>query len=69
MLKSIREEPLGVQKESGAAPVRYAKHQLMGAARYRDRQDVLSAVLMDGKEYSLKEAEKAIDRFMKGKVR
>lgn len=69
MSKSISGEPVGAQKESGAAPVRYAKHQLMGAVRYRDRRDVLSAVLEDEKEYSLKEAEKAMDRFMKGKVR
>lgn len=66
---------MGAKKESNKAnevsvtDQRYTKPQLIGANRYRNKRDILSVVLEDDKEYSFEEAEEAMNRFLKGKVR
>lgn len=51
-----------------AAEPKFSKKQLLTAARYADRKDLLSAVLEDGKEYTHDEAQLLIDNYLKGKV-
>lgn len=68
MPKSIDGKLTGPGHAAGAAPVQYTKEQLVRSGRYRDRRDVLSAVLEEGRGYSLEEAEEAMARFMEGKV-
>lgn len=60
---------MGVKKETSSTAERYTKVQLAGANRYRNRRDILTVVLEDDKKYSVEEAEEAINRFLKGKVR
>ena len=60
---------MGVKKGTIPTAGRYTKAQLADAKRYRDRKDILSVVLEDDKEYNFEEAEEAINRFLKGKVR
>ncbi len=48
---------------------RFSKEQLLRSQRYAKRRDLLGALLDDGKRYTLKEVDAAIDNFMKGKVR
>lgn len=55
--------------ETNITDQRYTKPQLIGADRYRNKRDILSVVLEDDKEYSFDEAEEAVNRFLKGKVR
>lgn len=47
---------------------KYAKDQLIKAERFFNRKDVLNVVLNDGVEYTIEEAEKAIEEFMSRKV-
>lgn len=49
--------------------IRYSKEKLLGFQQFRGRADLLSALLKDGQACSVKEADAAIDRFMKGKVK
>lgn len=57
------------KKETRAAgEAVYTKAQLVGSGRYANRRDLVSALLEEGKGYTLKEADRLIDRFRKGKV-
>lgn len=49
-------------------PVRYTKTQLASAKRYREKKDLITALLEEGKSYTTEEADQLIDTFMKGKV-
>lgn len=59
------------QADTGAGESRagFTRQQLLSSARYRNRRDLVSALLEDGRKYTLKEADQVIDRFMKGKVK
>lgn len=56
-------------KAGAAGIVRYTKNQLIGSEKYRDRRDLLWALLEDEKVYSAAEAEEVMNQFMKGKVK
>lgn len=47
----------------------FTKEQLLKSQRYRERRDLLTALLEDGKMYSHDDAERLIEEFMKGKVK
>ena len=46
----------------------FLKEDLMKSKAYRHRQDLLDALLEDGKAYTVREVQNKIDQFMKGKV-
>jgi hypothetical protein len=43
--------------------------QLLASKRFSNRRDLLKAVLSKDKRYSISEAEKNIENFLKGKVK
>lgn len=47
----------------------YTKEQLVTSKKYATRQDILSALLDDGKTYTLAEVDALIEKYLKGKVR
>ena len=49
-------------------PARYAKASLVASKRFADNRDLLSAVLEDGKSYSIAECTELINNYMKGMV-
>ena len=57
----------------GAEPAKkenkFSKEQLTGSERFRDRKDVLNALLKEDREYTISEAEQLIEKYMKGKVK
>lgn len=60
---------MGTKKPEIDSVTRYTKAQLIEAKRYRDQKDILSAVLQEEKVYSFAESDKAVEEFMKGKVK
>jgi hypothetical protein len=46
----------------------FTKQQLIASKKYAEKKDLLNALLVDGKSYSLIEVEETIDGFLKGKV-
>ena len=46
----------------------FTKNQLLRSKKYRDKQDLLNALLKSDKTYSIEEVDSIIDEFMKGKV-
>lgn len=48
---------------------KFKKQELLQAECYQEKKDLVSALLEDGRDYSLTEVDAVIERFMKGKVR
>lgn len=62
-------KPKATQKAAGAAPEpSFFKDQLMTCKALGASPDVISAVLVDGKAYTLDEARAAIDNYLERKV-
>ncbi|EFE91179.1 hypothetical protein GCWU000341_02287 [Oribacterium sp. oral taxon 078 str. F0262] len=58
-----------MEKENGkTSPDFFEKRQLLESRRFRDKRDLLEAILLDGKEYTMEEVEQRIDDYRKGKV-
>lgn len=55
--------------EGSPTKTKFTKQQLISAERFADRKALLCALLVDGKQYTIAAAERAIDNFMKGKVK
>lgn len=49
-------------------PARYTKEQLMASKRYGGRKDLAAALLEDGGSYTAGEADRIIEKYLKGKV-
>ena len=47
----------------------FAKDALVNSKRFRHKRDLASAVLVDGCEYTIAEAEAKIEEYLKGKVK
>lgn len=56
-------------KEKQVDDIRYTKEQLLKAKRFRDNVDILNVVLDEYSVYTVKETEKLIIDFLRGKVR
>lgn len=48
---------------------RFSKEQLLSSERFRDRRDMVNALLLPDKAYTVAEAEELIEAYRKGKVR
>ena len=48
---------------------RFTKAQLKACAQFRERRDLIEALLRDGENYTKGEAEKRIEQFLKGRVK
>lgn len=47
----------------------FSKEQLLGAERFSGRRDILNALLVEEKMYSVSATESIVEKFMKGQVR
>lgn len=52
-----------------ATETAFTKAQILASKKYANRQDILNALLVDDKTYSLTEVDALIEKFMKGKVK
>ncbi len=50
-------------------PIKFTKEQILASKRYRYQSDVTDAVLKDGREYTLKEVDSLIKKYMEGSVK
>lgn len=71
MAKALKnEEKVGAACETAPEKEKiFTKEQLLNSERFREKRDLARAVLADGKKYSAEEAEKIMDKFLKGSVR
>ena len=47
---------------------KFTKEQLLYSDRFRDRIDLVSAILSDSEEYTIEFVEEQIEKYMKGQV-
>ena len=47
----------------------FAKESLLKSKRFKDERDIISALLVDGEEYTIKEVDDMIEKYMKGMVK
>lgn len=55
-------------KTAAKGDTKFPKEQLIGALKFANRRDLLSALLEDGKCYTIEEAKKIMDNYLKRKV-
>lgn len=48
---------------------KFSKEQLATSGRFRERRDILEALLNDGELYTVKAVEEKIENYMKGRVK
>ncbi len=67
----VRGKPPDRAKSDGAkaAVNRFTKEQLLSSARFRERCDLLEALLSGEGRYSIAEAEQEMEKYRKGKVK
>ncbi len=56
--------PTGAGKDEN----QFTKEQLLCSKRFRERQDMIAALLTDGEQYTVKAVEQKIEDYRKGKV-
>ena len=56
------------KKEKAQEGNKFPKEKIVASKRYKDKVDLVNALLSDDKEYSLEEVDYIINNFMKGKV-
>lgn len=52
----------------GDSPVTFTKQQLVASKKFAEKKDLLNALLVDDRSYSMAEIEEILDGFLKGKV-
>lgn len=60
------------QKKSSAPETEtphYTKQQLLACQRFRNRRDIMTAILEEDKIYTMQEAEQALSAFLKRRVK
>lgn len=56
-------------KEIKQKEIKFKKEELLQAECYEGKKDLVNALLEDGREYTQSEADAAISKFLKGKVK
>ena len=65
MAKKVKEE----FAEADNSQKLFEKEQLMSSERFRNKRDLLNALLRENKLYAVSQAEEMIEIYMKGKVK
>lgn len=63
---------MSIEKKSAASAAKeptFTKESLLNSKRFRNERDLVSALLIDGKEYTISEVEGMITKYMKGMVK
>lgn len=63
---------MSTEKKTAASAVKepkFTKQSLLNSKRFRDECDIVSALLIDGEEYTISEVEGMITKYMKGMVK
>ena len=58
-----------VQADVGKAENKFSKGQLVASERFRERRDILEALLKTDELYTVKAVEEKIENYMKGRVK
>ena len=64
----------GTKKRATVAAVQtaeqeFSKEQIVAAAKYRDKRDLVDALLDEDKSYTMKTVDNLVEKYMKGQVK
>lgn len=68
-MEEKKKAPEAVAEKAGKVENKFTKEQLAASERFRERRDILEALLTDGELYTVKAVEEKIESYMKGKVK
>lgn len=57
------------ERQQDAEKKEFSREQLLASGRFRDRRDLLNALLSPEKTYTVSDVEQAISKYMKGRVK
>lgn len=57
------------QKGAGKVEHSFSKQQILSSGRFRDRRDIVEALLDEKEGYTVEAVEEKIENYMKGKVK
>lgn len=64
------EAEVSLQSEQAVkADPKFSKQQLVECGRYKNRKDLVDALLADNEEYTMKQVDEMIEKFMKRTVK
>lgn len=66
---AVKKTELPEQKANEHNEPLFSKSQIVSCGRYRDRRDLVDALLDDSKKYTKEQVDRLIGEFMKGKVK
>ena len=56
-------------EEVSSSEKKFTKEALLNSKKYKNRMPILRVLLVDGKEYSINETDKLIEKYMKSGVK
>lgn len=62
-------ETAAVEQAVEQTEPKFSKEQLVRCGKYRNRRDLVDALLNDNEKYTMKQVDTMIEEFMKGKVK
>jgi hypothetical protein len=68
-MKGKKKELEAAPENTGKVENKFSKEQLITSKRFRNRRDLVEALLDDGQTYTVKAVEEKITSYMKGKVK
>lgn len=66
---TVKKEDKTEENKSQKVENLFSKQQLLSAERFRNRKDIVNALLSHDKQYTIEDVERMISKYMKGQVR
>lgn len=66
---TVKKEDKTEENKSQKVEDLFSKQQLLSAERFRNRKDIVNALLSHDKQYTIEDVERMISKYMKGQVR
>jgi len=56
---------MAIKKSEKSEEVKFTKEQILKSKKYRDQRDLINALLVNGRSYTLDDVDIMIEKFMK----
>lgn len=60
---------VGVNETVKSTETTYTKEQILKSKKYREKRDLINALLVNGRSYTLTTVDDMIEKFLKGEVK
>jgi len=56
---------MAIKKQEDSEEIKFTKEQILKSKKYRDQRDLINALLVNGRSYTLNDVDSMIEKFMK----